>query len=300
VYTARTSATGAWQLTLPVCEGEGVSPPGAYYQVSEPVSGLSLTVGVPYSAAAVDVEALPAANPVLTVQLPTTVASTTAVATVQPGTVLVLGASIEWNEGSDWPLSGTSQGPGSPNWIGPLRWASWLNGDTFRIVKQCAASGVTSDQQLANIQNPASSQYALGLNPAPGFIYIGHVTGDDPNSSLTPAQSAANDLAIYNLMRANYPYSVIILPTLPGVNIPAGTGNEAYRAVTNPQRRLLALDDPNTLPFDFEGYYTDPTTGLPVSTYSQDQTHPNPTGAVKVGTALSKLLAPLLTSATTR
>lgn len=215
------------------------------------------------------------------------------VGTVRPGTMLIVGTSLEQNEGSDWPLTGTARL--NPNVLaspsGPIYWASWFQGSTLRIIKNAAASGVTSDQQIVNSQNPVSVQYALGLNPAPGFIYLGHVTGDDPGT-LTAAASAVNDLTLYTLLRSTYPQAIIVLPTMPANNL--NTNNWTTRATVNAQRRLLALQNTNTLLFDFESYFINPTTGLPPAAYSTDNIHPNPTGAQVLGKALGALLAPFL------
>lgn len=214
-------------------------------------------------------------------------------ATCLPGTALVLGASIEQQEGASNPVNPANTQAATPivdGYLGALGWASKLNGGTLQVALNAAAAGFTSAQQLANIQNPANAQYALGLSPAPGIIFLGGVTGDDGNV-VAPAASAANDLAIYNLIRGTYPNSLIILPTLPGVNI---TGNAATRNAVNPQRRTLAKSNPNTLLFDYEGAFTNPLTGLPIVAYSQDQIHPNPVGAYNIGKALAAALAPFL------
>lgn len=215
-------------------------------------------------------------------------------ATLTPPTVLLLGASFELIEqAGSWPVSGNPPAS-TTNLSGPdgfMQWANWLNGGGLRVVLNAAQAGLTSTQQLANIINPLNAQYALGLSPAPGFVYLGHITGDDPGT-LSTAQSIANDLTAYKLFRSAYPDAVIILPTLPGVNIPAGTGNAALRNALNPQRRQLAASQPNTVQWDQEAAFTNPLTGLPVVAWSPDQTHPNPLGGFNVGQGLGKILAP--------
>lgn len=216
-----------------------------------------------------------------------------AAAALPPATVATFGASIEQNEGAAVPLGGPYPAVSYANGLGVIQWANAFSDGKLQLVLNAALAGVTSQQMLANMQNPASSQYALGLNPAPGIFYLGATTGDDPGT-LTPAQSAAADLQIYGLLRRRYPNAVIVLATLPGVNIPGGVGNAATRQVVNPQRRLLASQNPNTLLFDFEAIYTNPLTGLPIVALSQDQIHPNPGGAQTLGLALAKILAPIL------
>lgn len=218
------------------------------------------------------------------------------VGAVRPGSIIVLGASIEQNEGNDWSFQGPYGSNVGSGALGPIQWASAFTGGKLRLVKNCGIAGLTSTQMLAFIQNPANAQCAINVNPAPGFVYLGHVTGDDPGL-VSAQQSADNDLAFYQLMRKTYPQAVIVLATLPGVNIPPGTGNWATRALVNSQRRLLALQNPNTLLFDFEGLYTNPLTGLPVVAYSQDQIHPNPAGAMVLGQALAAVLGPVLPAA---
>lgn len=204
---------------------------------------------------------------------------------VQPNTVLLLGASIEQREGSDWPLAAPSSlATTFSSWSGSVTWANALLGGPLRIIKNAGAAGVLSTQQLANIQNPASAQYCTALSPAPGIVYLGHVTGDD-GATVPPATSAANDLAIYQLLRQSYPNSLFILPTLPGVASNAGTRN-----AVNPQRRQIARTNPNTLLIDYEQVYTNPTTGLPVPSLSVDGTHPNPNGAYVLGKQLAAVL----------
>jgi lysophospholipase L1-like esterase len=237
------------------------------------------------------------------------IARTSSVASLWPATVLIVGASIEQNEGSDWPVNVS---PSSPARIplsarfydlGIVNWANWFLGGMLQTVRNAAVAGYTSAQLLTQMQDPRAvvaapdggKLYALNMNPAPGIIYLGAVTGDDPGT-LTAQQSAANDLAIYQMFRAAYPYAIIVLPTMPGVNIPAGVGNSALRALVNPQRRMLAQTNPNTVLFDFEAVYLDPTsaTGLPLAAYSQDNVHPNPTGAMVLGQVLANLLAPFI------
>lgn len=177
------------------------------------------------------------------------------------------------------------QRPGGIWW-----WANQALRQRFNLVANTGVSGNTTTQMLARFSTDV-------LAYAPDWLVMfGIAINDIQGGAVTLATIEANCTAMWSLAHRAGIKMVICTDTSSG----AAAGQldtAAKKQMLHDFNRFVVRycrDNPGTILVDWAGMFTDPSSGLFLAGMTDDGTHPNATGASKLGLYMAAVLDPLV------
>lgn len=199
-------------------------------------------------------------------------------------TVLLLGTSLEAQNGGGSDMVNPPDGPSAISGRGWFHWANAYLGQRLKLVANKGISGSQTVSQLAAL--PADL-----ANNASDWVFIGGPVNDMANDTASSV-TITNLTAMLDLIRASGRRSVMLTAA------PSASYNTTARrqAVSDVNRfiRSLQFTRPDVVVVDAWKVLADPATGYPATGMAVDLVHYSDPGAMRIGAEAAKVLASVI------
>jgi lysophospholipase L1-like esterase len=197
-----------------------------------------------------------------------------------PGTVALLGDSITQRH-----VIGDSASVSGHDTRGYWTWAAILLRQRLALVKVAGVAGDRTDQMQA--------RYATDIAPsAPGWLVV-QAGVNDVTQGVSAATIISNLTSLYTTAIAA---GTRVIATTITPNTGWSAAQKLVRAQVNEWMRGYASTQRGIVLCDWSATVTDEHSGLWITGYSPDNTHPNTKGAARMGKALADTISPILAS----